>query len=91
MLNEREKILHNAIYVYGQEKQIDMAVEEVGELLAAINRCKRGRVGVSAVQEEIADVKIVIDQLAIIFGESDVYNFEKLKLARLKERISKHL
>lgn len=77
--------------LYGNEKQTELAIEEMGELLVAINHHKRGRVDVSAVQEEIADVKIAMDQLAMIYGEEGVSEFEKKKLARLKDRITKHL
>ena len=89
MNNERITILQNAILQFGKDRQIEMAVEEMGELLAAINKCKRGRCSVSAVQEEIADVKIMMGQLAIIFGEDGVSSFERLKLRRLADRIIK--
>ena len=87
----RKTTLQNALLLYGQDKQVEMAIEEMGELLVAKNHCKRGRVGVEAVQEEIADVKIAMDQLAIIYGEDGVSEFEKKKLARLKDRIVKNL
>lgn len=77
--------------LYGNEKQTEMAIEEMGELLVAINHHKRGRVDASAVQEEIADVKIAMDQLAMIYGEEGVSEFEKKKLERLNGRIIKHL
>lgn len=86
-----KKALLIAILVYGRDKQIEMAIEEMGELLVAINQHKRGRVSIEAVQEEIADVKIVMGQLALIFGEDEVSNFETEKLSRLQERIGKHL
>ena len=87
----RKTTLENALLLYGQDKQVEMAIEEMGELLVAMNHCKRGRVDVSAVQEEIADVKIAMDQLALIYGEEGVNSFETKKLARLKDRIIKHL
>lgn len=88
---ERKITLENALLLYGQDKQVAMAIEEMGELLVAMNHHKRGRVGVEAVQEEIADVKIAIDQLAIIYGEDGVNSFETTKLADLQEKIIKHL
>ena len=91
MENGIKETLQNAIKVYGRDKQTEMAIEEMGELLVAINQHKRGRISVEAVQEEIADVRIMVEQLAIIYGESDVTNFETKKVARLKERIVKHL
>ena len=91
MENGIKETLQNAIKVYGRDKQTEMAIEEMGELLVAINQQKRGRISVEAVQEEIADVKIMVEQLAIIYGENGVSNFETKKVARLKERIIKHL
>lgn len=91
MENGIKETLQNAIKVYGRDKQTDMAIEEMGELLVAINQQKRGRVSVEAVQEEIADVKIMVEQLAIIYGENGVSSFEAKKVARLKERIVKQL
>lgn len=88
---ERQNILSNALMLFGYDKQIELAIEEMGELLVAINHHKRGRCSVEAVREEIADVKIAMDQLAMIYGEEGVSEFEKNKLERLKGRIVKHL
>lgn len=77
--------------LYGNAAQIELAIEEMGELLVAINHYRRARCSVEAVQEEIADVKIAMDQLAMIYGEEGVSEFEKKKLERLKGRIIKHL
>lgn len=87
----RLNILGDALLFFGYDAQIELAIEEMGELLVAINHHKRGRCSVEAVQEEIADVKIAMDQLALIYGEEGVSEFEKKKLARLKDRIIKHL
>lgn len=87
----RENVLKNAVFLYGEEKQTEMAIEEMGELLVAINQHKRGRVDVKAVQEEIADVKIMMDQLSMIYGEEEVRYLEKVKLARLQKRIIKQV
>ena len=73
--------------LFGYDAQIELAIEEMGELLVAINHHKRGRCSVEAVREEIADVKIEMDQLAMIYGEEGVSEFEKKKLERLKKRI----
>ena len=83
----RQNILGNALMLFGYDAQIELAIEEMGELLVAINHHKRGRCSVEAVREEIADVKIEMDQLAMIYGEEGVSEFEKKKLERLKKRI----
>lgn len=84
---KRQNILGNALMLYGNAAQIELAIEEMGELLVAINHYRRARCSVEAVQEEIADVKIAMDQLAMIYGENDVAKYEKQKLERLEKRI----
>jgi NTP pyrophosphatase (non-canonical NTP hydrolase) len=81
------ELLQKAIRVYGTVAQTDMAIEEMGELIVAINHYQRGRVGMDAVQEEIADVMIAMKQLAIIYGESGVEIFSEKKMQRLEQRL----
>lgn len=84
---KRLNTLGNALMLFGYDAQVDLAIEEMGELLVAINHHKRGRCSVEAVQEEIADVKIAMDELALIYGENAVAKYEKQKLERLEKRI----
>lgn len=61
-----KEILDEAIQTYGTESQLNMAVEECSEFIDAIMKFRRGRVGVQEVVTEIADVMIVMEQMAII-------------------------
>ena len=88
---ERENTLRNALLLYGKDYQVELAIEKMGKLLVIMDRCKWSLVGVEAVQKRIADVKIAMDQLAMIYGEEGVSEFEKKKLERLNGRIIKHL
>lgn len=81
------QILSRAISEWGIEAQTNLAIEEMGELIVAINHYRRGRVGMAAVQEEIADVFIAIKQLAMIYGESGVDDFVHHKTERLEQRL----
>lgn len=85
-----KSIYANAILAYGTESQIDMLHEEVGELLSAINKYKRGRCPAEDVITEIADVEIMCGQMAMIFGPDKVMAEKEKKLIRLQERIDKH-
>ncbi len=77
-----------AITAWGIESQLWMAVEECGELLAALNQHQRGRnVDVCG---EIADVTIMCRQLAIVFGEGEVDEAIHNKLVRLRSRLDRH-
>lgn len=85
-----KQIYANAILAYGVEGQIDMLHEEVGELLSALNKFKRGRVSADEVITEIADVEIMCGQMAMIFGPEKVEAEKERKLIRLQQRIDKH-
>lgn len=88
-ITERE-VYANAILAYGIEGRIDMLHEEVGELLSALNKYKRGRVSADEVITEIADVEIMCGQMAMIFGPEEVDAEKERKLIRLQQRIDKH-
>lgn len=80
-------ILNLAIEKWGRIAQINMALEEMGELIAAINQWKRGRIDIDAVREEVADVMITAKQLAIIFGQAGVEKRYEEKINRLYHRV----
>lgn len=83
--NENE-ILKNAIYTYGEEKQENVAVEELAELIQAICHKHRGRK--NNIAEEIADCETMIKQLKIINHCADeVKKFRCEKVNRLAERL----
>lgn len=83
---ERQQILQDAINTYGLEPQVDMAIEEMAELIKALLKLRRDKSsGDYNVREEIVDVQITLDQLKIIYGwESEI---EAQKLGRLWEAI----
>ena len=94
MTDQKRALLTQAIDTYGANNQIMKALEELGELVQAIAKAhlthndKRKSVGVDHVAEEIADVKITLEQLCMIWGiEERVGQWEYSKLARLKERV----
>lgn len=86
-LDERQKIYENAVSKWGENEQVWMAIEEMGELLTALNHFRRGRASIAELCEEIADVTIMTGQLAAFFGQKSVDLQVELKLVRLKERI----
>ncbi|MBR7187790.1 MAG: hypothetical protein IKD53_04480 [Clostridia bacterium] len=80
----REKILRGAIEKYGKEPQRDKAIEELSELIRALARCDDAE----NVAEEMADVRIMLDQLELIFGNAQkVARWEVKKLRRLDQRV----
>ena len=80
----RETILLAAISKYGKGPQRDKAIEELSELIRALARCD----DIENIAEEMADVRIMLDQLELIFrNRARVREFEQAKLARLSERL----
>lgn len=94
MTQEREgKILEAAIETWGEEAQIVVAIEEMSELTKALSKYLRyylaeqgdhGQI-VADIREEMADVGIMLNQMALIFG--DPTDQEILKLLRLEQCI----
>jgi NTP pyrophosphatase (non-canonical NTP hydrolase) len=64
-------------------------MEETGELLAALGKFDRNRVGEADVITELADVSIMVEQMAVVFGMDDFKKEKERKLTRLKERLDK--
>lgn len=89
MTYEATPVYKAAILMYGKSKQQDMAVEEMAELIQALNKHRRGRESVEHIAEEIADVRIMLEQLELMFDCSKEVNFYYIhKNARLAERVN---
>lgn len=84
MNNIRKMILEKTIAHYGQGPQRDKAIEELSELIRALARCDDR----ANITEEMADVRIMLDQLELIFqNHEQVREWEYKKLMRLNERV----
>ena len=78
-------ICNKAINSYGNASQKIKAIEEMGELIQAISKSLLDNE--NNVEEEIADVEIMLTQLKIMYNLSDIENWRNYKLNRLKERL----
>lgn len=78
-------IYRDAVEAWGFGPQVDMMIEECGELIVALSHWKRGRA--HNIPEELADVEIMLDQMRYIFGEGAVDKQKARKLLRLRSRI----
>ena len=77
-----------ALETYGKEAQKSKLFEEIGELMDALCKCAAGRDKVTHLAEEIADVGIMMEQMAIMFDcEEEVERQRRYKLRRLEQRI----
>lgn len=86
---ERIKLYKEALTKWGVEAQINMVYEEVGELITALSRIKRGRANHLDVLTELADVSIMIGQMATLMGYNDFEEEKENKLKKLKEKLNK--
>jgi len=76
-------VYKRAADTWGEESQVGMLIEEMGELLSAINRRHRCRTDKSTVEEELADVEIMLAQMRIIFDADLVDEWKAIKTKRL--------
>ncbi len=79
-----EDICRRALETYGIEKQRLMLFEEMSELQNAICKEQRGRVAsIYDICEDIADVAIMCEQMALYYGKALVEIFVEEKLDKL--------
>lgn len=90
MTQKELDICEKAVRTYGYDAQRLMLFEEIGELLNAIAKLSRGRSTSDDVIEELADVAIMVNQMAVIYGWYKFHAEKAKKLQRLQERLSKH-
>lgn len=81
---EERQLCEAALVTWGEESQLDMAIEECAELIAAIQQQRRGRVARQEVAAEVADVEIMCQQLRVVLGDDAVDNAKHLKFERLR-------
>ena len=85
VINEFE-ILSDAVKVFGEKAQEEVAIEECSELIQAICHKHRGRE--HNIAEEIADVEIMLEQLKIInCCSKEVEQIRKVKINRLFDNV----
>lgn len=87
---ERLKLYAKALDKYGIMPQVLMVVEECGELLSALSKYNRHRVESPEVITELADVSIMVEQLATYFGYNKFKEEKQRKLERLKSRLDEN-
>ena len=81
-----DELYKMAIRKYGAEAQERQAIEECAELITAISHKQRDRE--HNIEEEIADVEIMLEQLKIINNCHDkVKSIKSFKIKRLYKRI----
>ena len=82
-----EYLYQKAIDKWGEKSQIMIAIEEAGELITVLAKYGRNINGSTKIDvvNEIADMKIMIEQLELIFDEELVEEAYIVKTMRLEQ------
>jgi NTP pyrophosphatase (non-canonical NTP hydrolase) len=82
-------VCRRALATYGTDSQLAMVIEECAELIVALTHYGRGRASLTDIADELADVTIVLAQLAILLQTNgvDVNAATDAKLDRLEQRL----
>ena len=89
-MNNAKELYTNVLCAWGVDAQLDMVIEECSELINAIEKFRRGRNTSADVATEIADVMIMAEQAALIFGPELVEGEKARKLERLEQRLNSY-
>lgn len=97
MPKQYEEALYAAINTYGRDAQTDMCIEECSELIKALLKFRRlpikerlaakGMKVLENIQEEIADVQIMLWQIDLMYGYGYAEDQIDKKINRLRERV----
>lgn len=94
----KEELYKKALREWGNDSQINLAVEECAELIKVLMKHGRDLNGstLDEILEELADVEIMVEQMKLIFDYKEhsalkmsVFEFiKKRKLERLEKRLN---
>ena len=86
-IHEIRYLCSDAVSLWGIETQCNHASEECAEFIVALNHYRRGRIKDDEIITEIADVFIMMTEMAHIFGEAEVVAKIKSQTDRMRIRI----
>jgi NTP pyrophosphatase (non-canonical NTP hydrolase) len=86
-----DDLLLQAIAAWGAETQSEMMIEECLELATVLQHQKKGKASRAEIIDEIADVKILIRQMELIYLEADISERVAYKMNRLSVRLVSYL
>lgn len=84
---EDQETLQKAVYKWGHSAQVDMAVEEMAEAIVALQHHRRGRESRDELLKELADVRIMWEQMALMWDSEAIERHVREKMDRLEERL----
>lgn len=89
-VKQKHNVAQRAIAAFGKDAQVAKAVEECGELIAAIAAYANGHVHKKTVRREMAHAHMMIVQLAYIFDYDECTEELERAVKDLEKRVRKH-
>lgn len=87
---ERSKIYELAWKKWGTEMQATVAIEEMSEVQKEVCKVLRGKGNRESLAEEVADAKIMLEQISQIFNiKASVETWIDYKIAKLERELEK--
>jgi NTP pyrophosphatase (non-canonical NTP hydrolase) len=90
MFDVDEDVLERALDEWGIDLQADKAEEEAAEFIVASKHFGQGKVDEENVVEEVADVMVMVEQLALWLGRERVQEKIDEKLEDTEQCLSEH-
>ena len=88
--SQRNEVYESALKKWGLEMQATVAIEEMSEVQKEICKMLRGNGNRENLAEEIADAKIMIEQISQIYNiNASVEAWIDYKISKLKRKIEK--
>ena len=86
---KQHNVCERVVERYGKDMQTIIAIEEMSELIKELSKQKRGRDNKNQIIEEMADVYICLEQLAIMndIGYSELEDWVCKKIDRIENRL----
>ena len=84
-IKNNDNIFKNAIKVFGSDIQKEIFIEEMAELIQALQKEKRGRK--HNINEELSDVLIMVLQMSLLYDINKDYQY---KISRLEQLLSNY-
>lgn len=85
---KRIELYLEVLEAFGYGHQVMKAIEESAELINALSKLKDNRTEFDDLITELADVAIMVEQMAVLFGLSEFEKEKERKLERLQERLN---
>lgn len=88
MKTENVDLYNKALSFFGYDAQEKMLFEECSELVFALCKHSRGLGSIRSIITELADVHIMVEQMALFYGMERFTEEKNRKINRLKERLN---